>query len=1110
MPTPFRFDVFLTCSGADVFQAHSLAERLENDGIKVWTAHLEDAPFLSKESEKALSRCRCLVLLLSQDALDTDWPVLERQTVLFRDSKHSERRFIPIRLDKCEVPSSIRAYASINWEPQAATPYETLLAVCRPGPSFDRGSNNEIHASETRLSGHGGGIYSVAISQNGELALSGGADATVRMWNLSDGTCQEIFTGHKDHVLSVAMTPDGMHAVSGSQDGAVRFWSLKDRGCLAVFDEDDGAINSVAISANGKVIVSGSTETTVTVWDSSTKKELFILEGHQDSVRSVAIDSNGKWIVSASADRMIRVWDLVTGGCKSVLRGHTGVINSIAITANGSQIVSGSEDRTVRIWDREMATCIATLEGHTGSVLTVCLTADCNFVISGSTDRTLRVWDINNGRCIANSSPQFEVISGVATSEDASKIITAGTYPSELRIWRNAITLNRGGKSEDARRYTNAKVLLVGESGAGKSALAIRLAEDRWEPATSSSDAVWATQLRISNSDSAEQEREVWLWDFAGQSDYRLIHQLYMDETALAILVFNPQQNDPFEGLNSWDHDIHAASQRIFKKLLVAGRCDRGGLMVSKRNIEAFWKKRDYSGYLETSSNTGQGCDDLRKAIAALIPWEEIPWTTSPRIFMLLKSAILNLRDDGVVLLRMIELWQQLQLRLSSAAFSLEEVRAVVALLAGPGLIWRLEFGDLVLLQPERINAYAAAVVRTIRSHSDELGCIDEQSVLNGKLIYQDMKRLETQDEQLVLRAMHQVFVQRGLCVREHTDSGPLLIFPLYFKRERPEAVNLPTILVSYVIAGAIEEIYTTLVVRLRYTSAFIAAGDWIWRFAAEFKTLDDKRITLQMIKKPEGTGEINVYCDPDASDDSKLLFIGYVHEYLKRKVERWERIRHYICKHCSTLVENRSAIKSRLDRGLTDILCGNCENRVTLLDKIEERFSSNELQKLVRGLDQKVTANIDSESRELILVGHAYSIAGEAGQIFRATPNSDWGIDGEIEFKDYDGKATGKRLYLQLKSGDSYLRERKRDNAEIFTIKKTRHAEYWLNQPCPVMLVIRTSDELIRWMNVTDYLSKYKQEFGAPATEILFKGEMFSATNVQRMRDRFVPIPQA
>src|SRR5438093_11632171 len=44
---------------------------------------------------------------------------------------------------------------------------------------------------------------------------------------------------------------------------------------------------------------------------------------------------------------------------------------------------------------------------------------------------------------------------------------------------------------------------------------------------------------------------------------------------------------------------------------------------------------------------------------------------------------------------------------------SVELPRAVVGLLAGPGVVWQLDFGDFVMLQPERINAYAAAVIRS-------------------------------------------------------------------------------------------------------------------------------------------------------------------------------------------------------------------------------------------------------------------------------------------------------------------------------------------------------------------------------------------------------------
>ena len=53
-----------------------------------------------------------------------------------------------------------------------------------------------------------------------------------------------------------------------------------------------------------------------------------------------------------------------------------------------------------------------------------------------------------------------------------------------------------------------------------------------------------------------------------------------------------------------------------------------------------------------------------------------------------------------------------------------EELKAVVGLLAGPGVVWELAFGSWVLLQPERINAYAQAVIHALRSDKHDLGCM--------------------------------------------------------------------------------------------------------------------------------------------------------------------------------------------------------------------------------------------------------------------------------------------------------------------------------------------------------------------------------------------------
>jgi hypothetical protein len=171
-------------------------------------------------------------------------------------------------------------------------------------------------------------------------------------------------------------------------------------------------------------------------------------------------------------------------------------------------------------------------------------------------------------------------------------------------------------------------------------------------------------------------------------------------------------------------------------------------------------------------------------------------------------------------------------------------------------------------------------------------------------------------------------------------------------------------------------------------------------------------------------------------------------------------------------------------------------------LYQIEEKSANEELQRRSSKLEAQTAIVIDNESRELILIGDVFAIAGEAWQIFRPTPNSDWGIDGEIEFKDHEGKASGRRLYLQLKSGDSYLYPLKIDGTEIFTIKNERHSDYWQQHAYPVMLVIRSADGTIRWMNVSDYLKRESTGEKKTVKQVVFNGEPFTAINLRQMRD--------
>ena len=404
--------------------------------------------------------------------------------------------------------------------------------------------------------------------------------------------------------------------------------------------------------------------------------------------------------------------------------------------------------------------------------------------------------------------------------------------------------------------------------------------------------------------------------------------------------------------------------------------------------IAEFQRSRGFAEYHETSAQTGVGCRRAARGDRPEHPLgRRLPGRLVAAIFKLLKDAILKLKDEGVYLLRMAELKQLLEMRLPGEPFTPDELRAVVGLLAGPGVVWRLEFGDFVLLQPERINAYAAAVVRSVRAHNDEIGVHPRGACPGGRPRYQDMKRLPPDEEEVVLRAMHQTLIDRGLCLREPSESGDLLVFPSYFKRETARAAGP---------SGRPRHVHVQWAAATRSTPRS-SSGSTTPRPSSSDQPLAVRRRLQDPVRPARRPGD-----DPQAGR------LGRDHRLFRsRRARRHQGDLHPIrprapegqgpgrrpapALHLPPLpdpVENRKTALDRLNRGLKDILCVDCGKRIPLWDLIEQKFASDEFKQRVRELERQAQVSIDNESRELILVGHAFAIAGEAGQIFRPTSN--------------------------------------------------------------------------------------------------------------------------
>ena len=219
-------------------------------------------------------------------------------------------------------------------------------------------------------------------------------------------------------------------------------------------------------------------------------------------------------------------------------------------------------------------------------------------------------------------------------------------------------------------------------------------------------------------------------------------------------------------------------------------------------------------------------------------------------------------------------------------------------------------------------------------------------------------------------------------------------------------------------------------------------------------------------------------------------------------------RLRHYVCgnKKCDSFSQpftDRAMIDKALAHGgKGKVFCPDCGKPILLRDLMEAKVDSPEVKEKSRKLQDEVQAVIDNQSLELILMGHAFAVADEAGQTYRRYTRSHRGIDGEIELKDDQGHDSGKRLYLQLGPGDSYrMQQRQRDRTEVFPIKNPHWAADWQQRAYPVMLVIRASDNQIRWMDVSAYIKRESDNRKKPVTQIVFNGERFDMMSVRRWR---------
>jgi WD40 repeat protein len=167
------------------------------------------------------------------------------------------------------------------------------------------------------LVGHAGEVRCVAIGPDGKTLASGGADNTIRFWDVASGKEQAaVKNAAVFWVDSVAFSPDGKTLGSGTGGNKVKLWDVGTRKERTLLDKNsEYAAPLVVFSADGKTLASGGRcIREMKLWDVASGQNTATLKGHDaDGVKAMAVTRDGKALASVGHDGRIKLWDLTTG-----------------------------------------------------------------------------------------------------------------------------------------------------------------------------------------------------------------------------------------------------------------------------------------------------------------------------------------------------------------------------------------------------------------------------------------------------------------------------------------------------------------------------------------------------------------------------------------------------------------------------------------------------------------------------------------------------------------------------------------------------------------------------------------------------------------------------
>jgi Ras-related protein Rab-8A len=160
------------------------------------------------------------------------------------------------------------------------------------------------------------------------------------------------------------------------------------------------------------------------------------------------------------------------------------------------------------------------------------------------------------------------------------------------------------------------KLLLIGDSGVGKTCVLFRFSDDAFNSTFISTIGI---DFKIRTIELDDKKIKLQIWDTAGQERFRTITTAYYRGAMGILLLYDVTNEKSFDNIKTWIHNIEQHASEDVEKMILGNKCDMEDKRVISKEQGQKLAQEHGVPFMETSAKSNINVEEAFTAIARAI-----------------------------------------------------------------------------------------------------------------------------------------------------------------------------------------------------------------------------------------------------------------------------------------------------------------------------------------------------------------------------------------------------------------------------------------------------------------------------------------------------------